>query len=66
MKIKRINRFSLEEGFVRDIAADHFVNTFDRREARKFKNRREAEKVIVKLFDFGEGLNNEFQVITNN
>ena len=66
MKIKWINRFSLEEGFVRDITADHFINTYDKREAQKFKNRREAEKVIEKLFGIGEGLKNEFQVITNN
>ena len=66
MKIKWINRFSLQEGYVREVVEDHFINTFDKAEARKFKSRRDAEKMIEKLFDYGEGLNNEFQVIANN
>ncbi len=65
MKIKWVNRFSLEEGYVREILSDHFENTYDLKEGKKFRTRREAEKVISLLYDIGEGLNNAFEVVKN-
>jgi hypothetical protein len=65
MKIMWTNRFSLQEGFVRDVETDHFINTFDKAEGKNFKTRREAQKAIEHLYDCGEGLNNEFTIVTN-
>lgn len=64
MKIKWTNRWSGEQGFVREVMSDHFVNTFDEKEGANFKTRREAEKIITALFECGEGLNNSFEVVT--
>lgn len=64
MKIKWTNRFSNEQGYVKEVAGDHFVNTFDEKESANYRTRREAEKAIDFLFACGEGLNNTFEVVT--
>ncbi len=65
MKIKWTNRWSGDTGFVLRIESDHFVNTFNKAEGENFKTRKEAEKAVEHLFDCGEALNNEFEVVTN-
>lgn len=62
MKIKWINRFSREEGYVKyvDYKEKHFVNTWNYSEAKSFKDLATTIKAIDKLNDYGEGINNEF------
>ena len=65
VKIKWTNKYSNETGFVKDInnKEKHFVNTFDEAEAKVFKNVKAANTAISKLIEFGEGNNNNFEVI---
>ena len=65
VKIKWTNKYSNETGFVKDInnKEKHFVNTFDEAEAKVFKNVKAANTAINKLIEFGEGNNNNFEVI---
>lgn len=65
MKIKWTNRFSGEQGYVKEIKPDHFINTFEKADGENFRSRREAEKAVAMLCDCGEGVNNEFEIVTN-
>ena len=63
-KIKWINKFSQETGFVESIETKekHFVNTFDESKAKKFKTAEAAQKAINKLVGFGEAEANDFVI----
>ena len=65
MVIKWINKYSKETGFVMnvDYLNKHFNNTFDFNKAKKFKSREIAEKTIEKLIEYGEGKNNDFEIV---
>ena len=65
MKIKWINKFSQETGFVKAISAAKkcFTNTFDETEARVFKTEKAAQKAIDSLVEYGEGANNDFVIV---
>jgi hypothetical protein len=65
MVIKWINRFSRETGYIKtvDYKNKHFNNTFNYTEAKKFNTIESANKCISKLEEYGEGINNEFEVV---
>lgn len=65
MKIRWTNRYSGEQGYVLEIKPDHFVNTYSREESASFKTRRDAEKAVALLCGCGEGVNNDFEIVTN-
>ena len=63
MKVIRwTNKFSKETGFVKELGEDHFINTWDKAEAAKYRTQKAAEKVLVTLNEIGEGANNDFVV----
>ena len=64
--IKWINKYSNESGYVKAInnKEKHFVNTFDKNEAKTYKTLDAAKKIIDKLVNFGEGDNNYFELVT--
>lgn len=66
MIIKWINKYSREEGFVKsvDLKQRHFNNTFDKAEAKVYGNKGAAAKVVKALIDFGEGENNDFEIVS--
>ncbi len=61
--IKWINKFSGETGYVESLADDHFVNTWEIEYAAKFRTVKEADKALDALYDFGEDVNNDFEVV---
>ena len=63
-KIKWVNKFSKEEGFVKSVskAKGHFENTFDVNEARLFSDK-EAQNTLAALEMIGETVNNDFAVV---
>ncbi|MBQ8218209.1 MAG: hypothetical protein IJZ79_02795 [Bacilli bacterium] len=65
MKIKWINKYSNESGFVKhvDYKKHHFVNTFNESEAKKYASEESAKKTIAKLIEYGEGENNNFIIV---
>lgn len=65
MVIKWTNKHSQESGFVKsiDYKNKHFNNTFDLSEAKKFAKYESIEKAIAKLTEYGEAINNNFEVI---
>lgn len=67
MIIQWTNKYSNEQGYVKsvNIKERHFVNTFNRDEAKNYKQERNAVKVIEQLTSFGEADNNNFAIITN-
>lgn len=67
MIIQWTNKYSNEQGYVKSINTKerHFVNTFNREEAKNYKQKRNAVKVIEQLTSFGEADNNSFAIITN-
>ena len=64
-KIKWINKFSQETGFVASISEKekHFNNTFDESSAKEYKTERSAASAIRKLVSFGEAEMNDFVII---
>lgn len=62
--VKWQNKYSGEEGYVGDIieAEKHFVNTFEKKEAEKFKTSVDAAKAVESLIAMGEGDNNLFSI----
>ena len=63
MKVIRwTNKFSKETGFVKELGEGHFINTWDKADAAKYRTQKAAEKVLVTLNEFGEGANNDFVV----
>ena len=65
MIIKWINRNSREEGFVKSVSAKekHFINTFDRSEAKVYKTEAAAKTSVKSLISYGEGAENDFEII---
>ena len=63
-KIKWINKFRREEGFVKSLskAKGYFQNTFDFDEARLFSDK-EAQAALSTLEAIGEAENNEFAIV---
>ena len=64
--IKWVNRYSNESGYVKNVnnKERHFINTFEEKEAKVYKKLDSAKKIIDKLILFGEGENNNFELIT--
>ena len=60
--IKWTNKFSRETGYVKGLGEGHFINTWDKADAAKYRTQKAAEKVLVTLNEFGEGANNDFEV----
>ena len=62
--IKWQNKYSFEEGFVCDIDTEgrHFINTFEKKEAKRFGTSLEAAKAVEALIAMGEGNNNTFSI----
>lgn len=65
LKIKWINKFSGEQGFVKSIKASkgHFESTYEEVEARSFRSDKEAQKAIEQLVAIGEAENNNFEIV---
>lgn len=64
--IKWTNRHSGETGYVKMIRTsnNHFINTYDKGDARKYRSEAEANKAICVLQQIGEGQNNDFVVVS--
>ena len=62
--IKWTNRHSNESGYVQGVLAKekHFVNTFNRNDAKKYSSERIAKGVVTTLIKYGEAENNEFVI----
>lgn len=65
MKIRWTNKYSGESGFVKwvDYKKHHFHNTFNENEAKKYASVESAQKTIYKLIEYGEGDNNNFDIV---
>lgn len=65
VSIKWTNKYSGEVGYVKSVSnkEGHFNNTFDENKAKKYDSSIKAEKVIEKLISFGEGDNNNFEIV---
>ena len=64
-RIKWVNKFSKEEGFVKSISRTkgYFENTFNYDEAKHFSDV-EANKALKILVDIGEADNNDFVIVS--
>lgn len=65
MIIKWTNKFSGETGFVKSInkREKHFDNTFNKAEARRYASVGSATQIVNMLMSFGEGENNNFEIV---
>lgn len=65
MIIKWTNRYSGETGYIKDIDYKnrHFNNTFEYEEAKKYNSKDIIKKTIDKLIEYGEGINNNFEIV---
>lgn len=65
MIIKWTNRTSKETGYIRcvDYKGQYFINTYDIDDAKKFNSIELALKMIDMLISYGEGIENQFEVI---
>lgn len=63
--IKWTNKFSGETGYVESIDTNnlHFVNTYDIESAKKYKATSVAKGMVTKLISYGEGENNDFEIV---
>ncbi len=61
--IKWTNKFSGESGYVESLADNHFVNTWEIENAAKFRTKKDAEKAVGTLNEFGEDANNNFEIV---
>lgn len=66
MIIKWTNKFSGETGFVQSVSTKekHFVNTYDQKSAKVYKNSSAAERAIKMLTSYGEAEANDFAIIS--
>lgn len=66
MKIRWINKYSNETGYVKsiDYKNKHFNNTFNENEAKNFSSETNVNKAIAKLNEYGEGDNNYFEIVS--
>ena len=62
--IKWTNIYSNETGYVQMIkhSKNHFVNTTEKENARKYRSEKEARKAIDSLIEMGEGRENVFSI----
>lgn len=62
--IKWINKYSKEVGYVRYIKEEkgHFVNTYERSNAGKYRSQEDAEKAVGVLHVIGEAKFNDFVI----
>lgn len=62
--VKWTNKCSHEVGYVRYIKEEkrHFVNTYDRSDAEKYRTKEKAEAAIDLLNAIGEGKMNQFAI----
>lgn len=62
--IKWTNKYSNEVGYVRYIKEEkrHFINTYDKSEAEKYRTKEKAEIAIDVLNAIGEGKMNQFSI----
>lgn len=56
------NTHSGETGYVGKVSKDHFVNTQEPLQARKFVSYKAAENMVKNLIAIGEGKNNMFDI----
>lgn len=63
--IKWTNKYSNESGYVADVSAKEkcFHNTFEKGGAKLYASESSAKKVIATLEKYGEGENNNFEVV---
>ena len=63
--IKWINKFSNEEGYVSKVmkTKGYFENSYEQKDAKKYRSINEANKDIELLNSLGEGDNNNFVVV---
>lgn len=64
--IKWTNKYSNETGFVKQLRQKDrcFENTYEGAEARKYSSQSVARGVVKKLISYGEGENNNFEIIS--
>ena len=62
--IKWTNKFSGEIGYVKsvNIMKQHFINTFELGEAKQYEEAT-AKRVMSNLIAWGEGRNNDFELV---
>lgn len=60
------NRYSGEMGFVKSISIKegHFNNTFDIKDAQKYKTQNSVSCALTNLAKMGETMNNDFEVMS--
>jgi len=65
MIIKWTNIMSGEQGYVESVSAKekHFVNTFDKDNAKIYKTASAAKTAIKNLISYGEGEANTFEIV---
>lgn len=58
------NKYSGETGFVKNVVTKekHFVNTFDKSEAKQYKTESTAKRALNMLDSFGETQNNHIMI----
>lgn len=63
--LKWTNKYSGETGFVESISAKegHFNNTFDEKDAKRYKSESIAKRMITTLRGMGETENNDFETV---
>lgn len=64
--IKWTNKYSNETGFVKQLRQKDrcFENTYEEAEARNYSSQSVARGVVKKLISYGEGKNNNFEIIS--
>lgn len=65
MVIKWTNIMSGEQGYVESVSAKekHFINTFDKANAKVYKTAGSAKTAIKNLISYGEGEVNTFEIV---
>lgn len=63
--IKWRNRYSGDTGYVASISEKnrHFNNTYNINDAKRYINKSYAKGTITKLMNYGEGNNNDFEIL---
>ena len=64
--IKWTNKYSHETGFVKQLRQKDrcFENTYEEAEARNYSSQSVVRGVVKKLISYGEGENNNFEIIS--
>lgn len=64
--LKWTNKYSNETGYVESISAKdkHFVNTFDKSNAKVYNSSSVARRMVSSLQSYGEADNNIFEIIS--